>query len=207
MCFGRNLSKPSLLHGNEIIGLSPIHVLPDAYFWDVFTLLPIERKSVHIGWQMACGHPCHLGTQKTPYYTRSMNFKSESGTPVPDLDEDLVIRSLQWWALQGLDRQSEQKLQRLPRHPVSLPSMAELDGQTPMAWPETKQNTCSSARRFLFPLRNNVGKLVFPVDLVVSVFLHLFMHFVFLGVFLVFRDRKKTASSSRVPRDFLATFP
>jgi len=103
--------------------------------WGVFTLVPIRRKYVHIGWQMTCAHPKHPGTEKTPFCTRSMNFKGEAGTSGAAHDEDFVLRCLKWWALQGFERSSKRGHQRLPRHPVSLPSMAELESQLPTVWP------------------------------------------------------------------------
>ena len=105
------------------IGVDPGWSMP----WGVFTLTPIKKNLVPVGWQMTRRHPKHPATECGTLCTRSRTFKSAEG-------ERTVLRCLKWWALQGLPLESRTDHGNINKPPEDLPSMEELDSQAPTEW-------------------------------------------------------------------------
>ena len=100
-----------------------------SHSWGIFRLVPVRRGGPQIiGWQMTCHHPQHPPTATGALCTRSMNWRDAE-------EEALALRTLKYWAVQGLGLQTRTEHMNLARRPRNLPEMEVLDADIPEAWP------------------------------------------------------------------------
>ena len=97
------------------------------FMWGPFRFTPVRR--VPPGWQCTCLHPRHESARGSARCTKSRVYHDDDG-------EELAIRFLKWWALEGLELDSKEAHQRIRVPPVrDIPEMAELDDRTPAEFP------------------------------------------------------------------------
>ncbi len=105
-------------------------------------------------WQMACFHPLHVDpNHPKSTCSHSRSFKTSE-------EEELALRCLKHWALEGLLLESRQSHQRdLDQRPSasSIPSMAELDALAVLEFPPLPAE-CASGVGVQEPKRHKRGK-------------------------------------------------